>query len=128
VQLPETWLERGKMMEKLEYFTIKPNLKQFYGKTIKKDTKFDEKTEDGCVEQHLEDLTLTTNVKRKAEKSDENPYEVEETSTMRVVLPENTILIWDEHEGFIVPQYVMTTLEELKQDINDIDGIYNREE
>lgn len=115
-------------MEKLEYFTIKPNLKQFYGKTIQKDTKFDEKTEDGCVEQHLEDLTLTTTVKRKAEKSDENPYDVEETSTMKVVLPEGTVLIWDEHEGFIVPQYVMTTLEELKQEINDIDGIYNGEE
>ena len=45
-------------MEKLEYFTIMPNLKQFYGKTVTKDTVFDEKTENGYVTQHFEDLTL----------------------------------------------------------------------
>ena len=29
-------------MEKLEYYTVEPNLKQIYGKRVTKDTVFDE--------------------------------------------------------------------------------------
>ena len=62
-------------MEKVEYYTIRPNLKQIYGKKVTKDTEFTDKTE----------------------------------------------------EGFIVPQYQMCTLEELKEQIADIECIYNEE-
>ena len=51
-------------MEKIEYYTLKPNLKQIYGKKVTKDTVFTEKTEDGTVEQEFKDLTLTTKIKK----------------------------------------------------------------
>lgn len=111
-------------MEKLEYFTIEPNLKQFYGKTVTKDTIFDEKTEDGTVEQHFENLTLTTKIKREVEMNDDNPYGVKEETTVSVTVPEGTVLIWNENEGFIVPKTTMTTLEELKKEIDSIKDIY----
>jgi hypothetical protein len=114
-------------MEKLEYFTIEPNLKQFYGKTVTKDTVFDEKTEDGTVEQHFENLTLTTKTKREAEATDERPFGVKEEITMEVTVPEGTVLIWDENEGFIIPQTIMTTLDELKKELDSIEHIYNGE-
>jgi hypothetical protein len=111
-------------MEKLEYFTIEPNLKQFYGKTVTKETIFDEKTEDGTVEQHFENLTLTTKIKREVEMNDDNPYGVKEETTVSVTVPEGTVLIWNENEGFIVPKTTMTTLEELKKEIDSIKDIY----
>lgn len=114
-------------MEKLEYFTIMPNLKQFYGKTVTKDTIFDEKTEDGTVEQHFENLTLTTKIKKEVEMNDDNPYGVKEETTITITVPEGTILIWDENEGFIVPKTIMTTLDALKEEIDSIDDIYNGE-
>lgn len=114
-------------MEKLEYFTIMPNLKQFYGKTVTEETVFDEKTEDGNVTQHFENLTLTTTIKREIEMGEENPYGIKEESTISVTVPSGTVLIWDEKEGFIVPQTTMTTLDNLKTMIDDIDGIYKEE-
>jgi hypothetical protein len=114
-------------MEKLEYFTIEPNLKQFYGKTVTKDTVFDEKTEDGTVEQHFENLTLTTKIKKEVEMNDDNPYGIKEETTVSVTVPEGTVLIWDENEGFIVPKTIMTTLDELKKEIDSIGNIYNGE-
>ena len=112
------------MEEKIEYYTLRPNLKQVYGKKVMKDTTFTEKTEDGTVEQELKDLTLTTKIKKEME---QGGFTIVEESTMTVTMPEGTILIWDEREGFIVPQYQMTTLEDLKREINDIEAIYNEE-
>ena len=114
-------------MEKLEYFTIEPNLKQFYGKTVTKDTIFDEKTEDGSVEQHFENLTLTTRIKKEVEASENVPYGVKEDTTIQINVPEGTILIWNENEGFIVPQTKMTTLKELKKEIKEFEKIYKEE-
>lgn len=112
-------------MEKVEYYTLKPNLKQIYGKKVTKDTVFTEKTEDGRVTQEFKDLTLTTNIKSEMEQSG---FKIVEESTVKVTMPEGTILIWNEQEGFIVPQYQMCTLEELKEEIKDIETIYNEEE
>ena len=111
-------------MEKVEYYTIRPNLKQIYGKKVTKDTEFTDKTEDGIVEQEFKDLTLTTRIKKVEEVGE---YKIEEESVMKVTVPEGTILIWSEQEGFIVPQCPMCTLEELKEQIADIEGIYNEE-
>lgn len=112
-------------MEKVEYYTIKPNLKQIYGKKVTKDTSFTEQTEDGRVHQTFENLTLTTHIDHKV---DSNGFEISETSDLVIKMPEGTILIWDEGEGFIVPQCQMCTLEELKQEVEDIQEIYNQEE
>lgn len=111
-------------MEKLEYFTIRPSLKQFYGITVNEETKFDEQTEDGVVKQHFENLTLTTEISKKIEASEQNPYEVEETSKMTIKMPSGTVLIWNEEEGFMLPQYQMTTLSDLKKEIEEFKDIY----
>lgn len=112
------------MKEKLEYYTIRPSLKQFYGIKIDESTTFDEQTEDGSVKQHFENLTLTTTIEKKAEANDTNPYEVEETSKMTIKMPTGTILIWDEEQGFMIPQYQMTTLTELEDEIKEFKEIY----
>ena len=111
-------------MEKVEYYTIRPNLKQIYGKKVTKDTEFTDKTEDGIVEQEFKDLVLTTRIKKIEEAGE---FKIEEQSEMKITVPEGTILIWNEQEGFIVPQYQMCTLEELKEQIADIEAIYNEE-
>ena len=112
-------------MEKIEYYTLKPNLKQMYGKKVDKDTVFTEKTEDGTVEQEFKDLTLTTTIKKEME---QGGFKIVEESKVQVTMPEGTVLIWNEQEGFIVPQYQMCTLEELEEDIKNIKDIYNEEE
>lgn len=107
--------------EKIEYYTVKPNLKQIYGKKVKKDTKFTEQTEDGRVHQTFENLTLTTHIKNEVENGG---FIIKETSELVIKMPEDTILIWDEGEGFIVPQCQMCTLSELQEEIKDIQEIY----
>ncbi len=109
-------------MAKLEYYVYQPSLKQIYGKKVDKNTEFTEKTEDGRVEQTFKKLTLTTHVKSKSKQGN---FQIEEDSTMKIKVPEGTILLWDEHNGFVIPQYVPTTLEDLKKEIEDIQEIYN---
>lgn len=111
-------------MKKLEYFTIRPSLKQYYGIKVDENTKFDEETEDGTVKQHFENLTLTTTIEKKIEPNEQNPYEVEETSKMTVKMPLGTILIWTTEEGFILPQYQFTTLSDLEKEIKEFKDIY----
>ena len=102
-------------MEKVEYYTLRPNLKQIYGKKV------EEQTEDGTVHQTFKNLTLTTEIKRK---EDLGKITLEETSKIVIKVPSGTILIWNEQEGFIVPQYQMCTLEEVEEDIKNIKNIY----
>lgn len=110
-------------MEKVEYYTIKPNLKQIYGKKVFKDTEFTEKTEDGRVEQTFKDLTLTTVIH--SENKNER-FEVIEDSTLTIKVPEGTILLWSEVQGFIVPEAEVCTLEELAEEISQISDIYTQ--
>jgi len=111
-------------MKKLEYFTVKPNLKQFYGITVNEKTKFDEETEDGRVKQHFENLTLTTHVESKIDSTEEYPFEVSEVSDMTIKMPSGTILIWDETQGFIISQYQMTNLTNLAKEIKEMKNVY----
>ena len=99
-------------------------MKQIYGKRVTKDTKFKEQTEDGRVHQTFENLTLTTKIKTLVENAG---FTIEEESELIIKMPEGTILIWDEGNGFIVPQCQMCTLEELQEEIKDIQEIYNSE-
>jgi len=113
------------MEEKLEYYTIRPSLKQYYGKKVDENTIFDEviKEKGLKITQHFEDLTLTTKINKKT-KSDENmPFDIVEKSMTSLKVPTGTILIWTD-EGFVVPQYQMTTLTELTDEINDVKNIY----
>lgn len=104
-----------------ELFTIKPSLRQYYGRTIKKDTEFDEYTEDKKVHQTLKNLLLTTEIKRETE------YEgvkSTEHSILTQELPEGIVLIWNENEGYIIPNREMYKLSDLKEEIKQIEDIY----
>lgn len=108
-------------MDKNELFTIKPTLRQFYGRTIAKETKFDEKTDDGTIHQTLDDLILKTEIHKKTEykgiKSTEKSILIQE-------IPEGTILIWDETLGYIIPDREFYKLKDLKEEISQIEEIY----
>ena len=104
-----------------ELFTIKPNLHQYYGRTVTKETFFDETTEDGTVHQTLKDLILTTEVHQESEYNDVKSVE---DSKMVQELPENTILIWNEKEGYILPNVAIYKLKDLEEEIKTIKKIY----
>ena len=113
-------------MEKIEYYTLKPNLKQLFGRKVTKELEFDESTENGKVHQVLKDCVLTTIIKE----SDElnvfgltEKVKVEEESKVVQTLPEGTILIWSEESGYIIPTFQMTTLEELIEEAKTIKDI-----
>lgn len=106
---------------KEELFTIKPNLHQFYGRTLKKDTEFDEYTEDKTVHQTLKDLVMTTEVNNESEF---NGIKSVETSKMVQTFPEGTVLIWDEQQGYIVPHVQMCKLNDITEEIDQLEEIY----
>ena len=104
-----------------ELFIVRPSLKQHYGRTITKETEFDEWTEDKTVHQTLKNLVFTTEVHRETEfegiKNTEDSKSVTE-------LPEGTILIWNELEGYILPNVAVYKMKDLEEEIKDIKRIY----
>lgn len=108
-------------MNNNELFTIKPSLKQYYGRTITKDTKFDEKVDDGTVHQTLDNLILTTTVNKEQEY---NGIKTKENSTLVQEIPEGTILLWTEQEGYIIPNVPVYKLKDLEEEIKEIKKIY----
>lgn len=106
----------------MEFYTIKPNLKQIYGKKITKELKFDEYTEDKTIHQTLEACILTTTIDKEYEV---NGCKIKEYSKTEVEYPENTILIWNEEIGYITPNVQVCTLEELEKEITDVKNIYD---
>ena len=110
------------MKEEMEFFTVKPNLHQIYGKTVTKDLQFDEYTEDKLVHQIMKDLVLITEIKR--ESTFDGIKTVEESKLIQTI-PEGKILIWNEQMGYIVPSIPVCTLEELKNDIEDMKNVYD---
>lgn len=106
----------------MEFYTVKPNLKQIYGKKITKEATFDEYTEDKSIHQILENCKLTTIIDKEYET---NGIKVKEYSKTEVEYPEGTILIWNEQIGYITPNIQVCTLEEIKEEIEEIKGIYS---
>lgn len=104
-----------------ELFTVKPSLNQYYGRTVTKDMKFDEKTDNGEIHQTLENCMLTTEINREWKQG-----EIKNTlhSVQTEELPEGTILIWSELEGYIVPNVPMYKLSALEEEIKAIKEIY----
>lgn len=106
---------------KNELFTVKPSLNQYYGRTVTKDMVFDESTENGEVHQTLKDLVLTTEINREWENAGiKNTLHSVQTET----LPEGTVIIWSELEGYIVPNVPMYKLKDLEAEIQAIKDIY----
>lgn len=108
-------------MKNNELFTITPSLRQYYGRTVTKDMKFKEKTDNGEVEQELKDLVLTTIIHRKSEY---DGIKSKEYSRLTQELPEGTILIWSDLEGYIIPNTKMYKLKDLENEIKEIKDIY----
>ena len=104
-----------------ELFIVKPSLKQYYGRTITKDTEFDETTSDGKVHQVLKNLVMHTTVNASQEF-----YGIKSTeqSELTLEMPEGTILIWDEKQGYIVPNVSFCKLRDLESDIKKVKEIY----
>jgi hypothetical protein len=104
-----------------ELFTIRPSLKQYYGRTVTKDTYFDEQTDDGSVHQVLKDLVLTTEITKEWTRG-------EHKNTMKCVqteeLSEGEVLIWDEQQGYILPNVHFYKLRDLEDEIKEIKNIY----
>lgn len=104
-----------------ELFIVKPSLKQHYGRTITKETEFDEWTEDKTVHQTLKDLVFTTEVHRESEF---NGMKTTEDSKSVTELSEGVILIWNELEGYILPNVAVYKMKDLEEEIKDIKRIY----
>lgn len=105
-----------------ELFTVKPSLSQYYGRTVTKDMKFDEKTKNGEIHQTLENCVLTTEINREWEQGGiKNTLKSVQTET----LPEGTIIIWSELQGYIVPNVPMYKLRDLEEEIKAIKEIYS---
>lgn len=104
-----------------ELFTVKPSLSQYYGRTVTKEMEFDEKTENGEIHQTLKDCILTTEINRTWQEG-----KIKNTihSVQTEELPEGTILIWSELQGYIVPNVAMYKLRDLEAEINEIKDIY----
>lgn len=104
-----------------ELFTVKPSLSQYYGRTVTKGMKFDEKTENGEIHQTLENCVLTTEINREWEQG-----KIKNTihSVQTEELPEGTIIIWSELQGYIVPNVAMYKLKDLEDEIMQIKEIY----
>ena len=109
------------MKEKNELFTIQPSLKQYYGRTVTKEMKFDEFNDDKTIHQTLKNLVLTTIIKKKSEY---NGIKSTENSILTQELPEGTILIWDESFGYIIPDRPFYKLDDLKEEIKEFEKIY----
>lgn len=110
-----------------ELFMVRPSLKQMYGRTVTKETMFDEATEYGIdsdyghVQQKLDNLVLTTIIERTSE------YEgvkSKETSKLVQELPEGTVLLWTEQQGYILPNIAVYKLKDLEAEIKEIKEIY----
>lgn len=116
--------------EKIEYYTLRPNLKQYFGRKVNKALKFDEWTEDKKVHQKLNNLELVTEIHDKKEikmlvNGKEETIIQDEISTIKQKLVTGVILIWDEIQGYIIPSYQMTTLGEIEEDLKAMKDVYD---
>nr|DAJ04630.1 MAG TPA: hypothetical protein [Caudoviricetes sp.] len=117
------------MEKKVEYYTIRPSLKQYFGRKVNKSLKFDETTEDGKVHQVLDNLILTTTIKEERKmkmliNGVEQEITTQEDGTIVQKLHTGLILIWDEKQGYVIPPYQMATLDEIQEDLTAMKEAY----
>ncbi len=120
-------------MEKVEYYTLRPSLKQYFGRKVNKSLSFDEWTEDKKVHQILKDLELITEIhdERKVKMlvlGKEETITTEEISTIKQKLVTGVVLIWDEAQGYVIPPYEMVTLDEVETDLKAMKEAYSEVE
>lgn len=120
-------------MEKVEYYTLRPSLKQYFGRKVNKSLTFDEWTEDKKVHQILKDLELITEIhdERKVKMlvlGKEETITTKEISTIKQKLVTGVVLIWDESQGYVIPPYEMVTLDEVETDLKAMKEAYSEVE
>lgn len=117
-------------MEKIEYYTLKPSLRQYFGRKVNKSLKFDEWTENKKVHQVMENGVLTTYINEErtitilGNGKEEKVISKEESKIVQEI-PTGVILIWDEEQGYIIPQYQMATLDEIEAELIAMKEVYN---
>lgn len=104
-----------------ELFTIRPDLRQLYGRTVTKEMKFEETTENGEVTQTLDNLVFTTIINKESEY---NGIKSKEESKLVQEIPEGTVLLWTETEGYIIPNVAVYKLKDLEEEIKEVKNIY----
>lgn len=116
-------------MGKIEYYTLKPSLRQYFGRKVNKSLKFDEWTENKKVHQIMENGVLTTYINEErtinilGNGKEEKVVSKEESKIVQKI-PTGVILIWDEEQGYIIPQYQMATLEEIERELMAMKNVY----
>lgn len=117
-------------MEKIEYYTLKPSLRQYFGRKVNKSLKFDEWTENKKVHQVMEKGVLTTYINEErtitilGNGKEEKVVSKEESKIVQEI-PTGVIIIWDEEQGYIIPQYQMATLDEIEAELLAMKEVYN---
>lgn len=117
-------------MEKIEYYTLKPSLRQYFGRKVNKSLKFDEWTENKKVHQIMENGVLTTYINEErtitilGNGKEEKVISKEESKIVQEI-PTGVVLIWDEEQGYIIPQYQMATLDEIEAELIAMKEVYN---
>lgn len=110
----------------VKYYMVKPSIKTFGGLEITKETKFETENDNGKVRQKLENCVLTTELEQEYDIKDEKTgkeYKTTELTKLTSVLPEGTILIWNENQGYTMLNTEMCTVEEGKKIVNELYNI-----
>ena len=107
-------------MEKVEYYVVSPSTKLFGGIKVDKNTKFDTYNDDKTVHQTFKNGKLTTHIKRE---SNYNGIKSVETSNLVTEVPEGIVLLWDEQNGYIIPNYHMVKVSEAIETLKGVEDI-----
>lgn len=103
-----------KPQEKIERYMIKPHYYQFLGVTVTKDTDIDDVTEDGRVHQTIKGTKFITEIK---DKKEQDGIKIKEHSKLEIDLKEGMRLIWQDGQGYVLPEFEPKSVEEVKQDL-----------
>ena len=111
----EKMIFKGKKPQKhVERYMIKPQYYQFLGVTVKNDTDIDDVTEDGRVHQTIKGTKFITEINNERE---HNGAKIKEYSKLEIDLQEGTRLLWQDRQGYILPDFEPKTVEEIKEDL-----------
>ena len=122
-------IDKNKKQKKLERVFVAPNLRQFLCLTIEEDTdvedEFEIESEDGLqrkrVQQTIHGRVFTTEIVH--EQTIDESNSMREESKITYVLNLGTRLIWNEGDGYIVAKEGFKTIDEIREDLNFIEGV-----
>jgi hypothetical protein len=101
----------------VETFVIAPSYQPLLGVTISKDTDIDDITEDGTTHQIIKGTSFITEVNKEYEAGE---IKIKESSKLEMELKEGMILIYSPGEGYIIPSVPVKTLDQLREDLNEL--------